>query len=192
MAVSSIRKKGVKEMKKLISCLSLIILALSMSVVGQDKADQKQDKAVKKQDKAEKKNGKMKSGNVEQEVTKLVQDSMEAEKRHDTTFFEKLEAPDYQFIDPGGMVHTKEESLAISKSGDLKFESNNVDEMKVRVYGHTAVVNGQSTVKGTFKDHDISGKYRWTDVYVKRDGNWQLVNSQLTMVQPEMKPEMKP
>jgi len=61
----------------------------------------------------------------------------------------------------------------------------NIDEMKVRVYGDTAVVTGQSTVKGIFKTQDISGKYRWTDVFVKRDGKWQIVNAQLTPVQAQ-------
>ena len=61
----------------------------------------------------------------------------------------------------------------------------NIDEMKVRVYGDTAVVTGQSTVKGMFKTQDISGKYRWTDVFVKRDGKWQIVNAQLTPVQAQ-------
>lgn len=124
-----------------------------------------------------------KSASVEEHLMKLERDAVDAMKRNDISFLENLEAPDYLFIDPAGMVHTREEDLAIARSGDLKIESINIDEMKVRVYGDTAVVTGQSTVKGAFKTQDISGKYRWTDVFVKRNGKWQLVNAQLTPVQ---------
>lgn len=158
-------------MKKATLCVVLIItgflgLAMAQGNSGQATKDKK-------------------SGSVEEELMKLERDGVEAMRRNDISYFEKLEAPDYIFIDPGGMVHTREEDLAIARSGDLKIESMNIDEMKVRVYGDTAVVTGQSTVKGSFKTHDISGKYRWTDVFVKRNGKWQIVNAQLTPIQSQ-------
>jgi ketosteroid isomerase-like protein len=155
-------------MNKLILCLVLIVAAFSVAVKAQGSSGQSaKDK---------------KTASVEEELMKLERDGIEAMKRNDITFMEKLEAPDFLFIDPTGMVHTRDEDLAIARSGDLKIESMNIDEMKVRVYGDTAVVTGQSTVKGAFKTQDISGKYRWTDVFVKRNGKWQLVNAQLTQV----------
>ena len=42
--------------------------------------------------------------------------------------------------------------------------------MSVRVYGDTAVVSYRSTDKGMYKDTDISGQSRWTDVFVKQKG----------------------
>jgi ketosteroid isomerase-like protein len=171
-------------MRNLISCgkasrmgsLFLMIMGLSLAVMGQDKADKKVATA--------------KSGSVEEILMKLERDAAQAALRRDVSFSEKMEAPDFLFIDPAGMVHTREEDLALARSRDLKFESMNIDDMKVRVYGDTAVVTGQSTVKGKYKDQDISGKYRWTDVFVKRKGEWQLVNGQLTTIQsmPETKP----
>ena len=47
--------------------------------------------------------------------------------------------------------------------------------MKVRAYGDTAVVTYVTTDKGKFKGQDISGRYRWTDVFVRRGGTWQIV-----------------
>jgi ketosteroid isomerase-like protein len=154
-------------MYRLILCLVLIIAGFSVVVKAQGGQAAKDKK----------------SASVEEHLMKLERDAVDAMKRNDISFLENLEAPDYLFIDPAGMVHTREEDLAIARSGDLKIESMNIDEMKVRVYGDTAVVTGQSTVKGAFKTQDISGKYRWTDVFVKRNGKWQLVNAQLTPVQ---------
>jgi ketosteroid isomerase-like protein len=158
-------------MNKLILCL--VVIVAGYSVVARAQASSGQSTKDTK------------SGGVEEHLMKLERDGIEAMKRNDISFMENLEAPDFLFIDPGGMVHTRDEDLAIARSGDLKIESMNIDEMKVRVYGDTAVVTGQSTVKGMFKTQDISGKYRWTDVFVKRNGKWQLVNAQLTPVQAQ-------
>jgi len=55
-------------------------------------------------------------------------------------------------------------------------------DMKVHVYGDTAIVTGLNTTKGTFKGKDTSGAYRFTDVFVKRDGRWQVVATRASLV----------
>jgi hypothetical protein len=45
------------------------------------------------------------------------------------------------------------------------------------------VAAGNSTIKGTYKGQDISGKYRFTDTWVKRNGKWQGAASQSTKIQ---------
>lgn len=57
-------------------------------------------------------------------------------------------------------------------------------DMKVHVYGDVAVVTGQNTIKGTWEDipRNISGPYRFTDVFVKRAGRWQCVASQSSRI----------
>jgi len=51
------------------------------------------------------------------------------------------------------------------------------------VFGETAVVSYATTDKGKYKDRDISGRYRWMDVFVHRNGKWQIVASQGTPIQ---------
>jgi Ketosteroid isomerase homolog len=68
------------------------------------------------------------------------------------------------------------------KSGDLKIESSTNEDMKVQVHGDTAVVTYRSTDKGNYKGNDLSGQYRWTDVFVKRNGRWQIVAGQGTRI----------
>ena len=65
-----------------------------------------------------------------------------------------------------------------SDSGSL--ESTVLRDMKVRVYGNTAVVTGTDTERGVYHGKDSSGKYLWTDVFVHRNGRWQAVSSQST------------
>jgi hypothetical protein len=52
--------------------------------------------------------------------------------------------------------------------------------MKVQVYGNTAVATYRTTDKGKYKDFDISGQFRWIDVFVKQSGGWQVVATQGT------------
>ncbi len=55
--------------------------------------------------------------------------------------------------------------------------------MKVQVAGaDMAVVTYKSDDAGSYKGRDISGRYRWTDVLVKRDGRWQFLVSQGTAI----------
>ena len=54
---------------------------------------------------------------------------------------------------------------------------------KVRLYGDTAVVTGRSTAKGKDQQGAIDEQRRWTRVFVRQDGRWQLVHFQGTLVQ---------
>jgi hypothetical protein len=102
-----------------------------------------------------------------------------------TASFEKYLAPNATLVDPGGEMMNKTQTIALFKSGDLKFESSKIDDMKVTLYGNTAIVTYRTTDKGKFKERDISGQVRWTDTWVKLKGKWLLVSSQGTMIMPE-------
>jgi ketosteroid isomerase-like protein len=70
---------------------------------------------------------------------------------------------------------------------DLKASGNSLDTfemgpMKVRIFGNTAVVTGSDTEKSMENGKDTSGKYIWTDVFVKQNGKWRAVASQSTKV----------
>jgi hypothetical protein len=52
--------------------------------------------------------------------------------------------------------------------------------MTVRIFGNTAVVTGSDTEKSMENGKDTTGKYVWTDVFVKQNGKWRAVASQST------------
>jgi ketosteroid isomerase-like protein len=123
-----------------------------------------------------------KPGGAEQELIRIEQQMTDALLKGDATANERYLAEGYVFTAPDGTVQDKARAVADVKSGDLKFQSSKLDDIKVRVYGDTAVVTYGSTDNGTYKGKDISGKYRWTDVFVKRNGKWQIVSGQGTPV----------
>ena len=115
------------------------------------------------------------AANVEQDLKKIEQEMLDALLKGDTSAAKKYVADTFIFTAPDGETSTKAEFIADVTSGDLKIEASTNSDMKVQSYGTAAVVTYRSTDKGTYKGHDISGEYRWTDFFVNKGGQWQLV-----------------
>jgi ketosteroid isomerase-like protein len=124
-----------------------------------------------------------KTRGVEDQIKKQEQNWAQATVKEGAAAVDQYEADDIMDTDPSGRVTDKTQDKADLSSGDLKFQSIELSELKVHVYGDTAVAAGTSTVKGTYKGQDISGKYRFTDVWVKRNGKWHAAASQSTKLQ---------
>ena len=115
---------------------------------------------------------------TEQTLMKMEQEMADAILKGDTSVWDRYSDANSVFTDPTGMMMNKAQSMAMFKSGDLKFESIKMDNMKVQMFGNTAIVTYTSMDKGTYKGRDISGEYRWTDVFTKMGGKWKLVAGQ--------------
>ena len=122
------------------------------------------------------------SGTIEQQIKDLEKQWADAELKQDAVALDRILADDIVEIESTGQVQTKAEDLADLKSGEFKLESLSFGDMKVRVFGNVAVVNGPYTMKGTYKGKDISHEGHFTDVFVKRQGRWQCVSTQSTPV----------
>jgi ketosteroid isomerase-like protein len=96
-----------------------------------------------------------------------------------------LLADDYIGISANGTVETKAQELAQSKAGTLRIQSLNLNDLKVRVYGDTAVVTSQAQLTGVNGQSDISGNYRYTRVYNKRLGQWKIVSFEASRIHDE-------
>jgi hypothetical protein len=96
--------------------------------------------------------------------------------------FEKYTGDDIARIPGNGTVLTKADILDGFRSGKIKVESLENSDIKIRIYGHTAVATGTSTRKETFMGARVSGGSRWTRVLVKRNGVWQTVLFQNTNI----------
>ena len=121
------------------------------------------------------------SENVEKEITQLERDWGEAFAKRDLVALDRILGDDHSVISKDGSVLTKAQELA--KHGDSADELFDFEPMKVRVFGDTAVVTGGHKEKSQYQGRDTSGHYRWMDVFVKRNGRWQAVASELTRVE---------
>ncbi len=117
------------------------------------------------------------------EILDMERQARDASLHRDADFSQKTLAEDYVAITPLGQVTTKQDTLSARKSGQLRYETINVSDMVVRVYGDTAVVTARADVRGHQLGEDFSGPYRYTRVWVRRTGHWQAVSYQATVTQ---------
>jgi ketosteroid isomerase-like protein len=107
--------------------------------------------------------------------------------QNDVATINRLLADDYLGINPNGTLETKADALAQQRSGTVKISSIEPDNVKIRVYGDTAVVTSQVAVEGHDGDRDISGRYHYTRVYSRRDGEWKVVSFEQSRITPGSK-----
>ena len=119
------------------------------------------------------------------EILKLEELRNQAVLHGDVAALDQMTSDDYTFITLRGEMRTKQEILNGFKSGSFHYDSREIADLKVRVYGsNTAVVTGRSMQKGTENGKDYSGDYLFTRVYVKQNGRWLTVALQATLIRP--------
>ena len=119
---------------------------------------------------------------VQAQLTKLEMDRAVAVVKGDIATLDKYTSDDYVLINMNGHMAGKSEMIEGFKSGASKLTSEELSDLKVRVYGNTAVVTGKADVKGTLGGADATGQILFTRVYVKKDGRWQSTSLQQTRV----------
>jgi hypothetical protein len=118
---------------------------------------------------------------TDQEVLKLDQTLMDAFLKKERATFEPLLADDYVYIHSNGTMTNRREEIAQTMSADVKWTASNLSNLKVRIYGDAAVVTGALTHTGSAKGY-VGGARLITHLWVKRNGRWQTVGGQSTIV----------
>ena len=119
---------------------------------------------------------------MQEELLKLEKEFAQAIVKNDVGAIGQLLADDWIIIDPDGGTIDKSRFLDVIKSGALTHELMESDDMRVRIYGDTALVTALTRTKGKFSGQDFTTQERATDVFVKQNGRWQCVFSKLTRV----------
>lgn len=112
----------------------------------------------------------------------LEQDYNDAIAKQDRSLFEKNYAADFSSISgSSGRLMNKPEDIADTVDSGAKLELAETTNMNIRIDGRTAIVTGVFRTKGTdAKGKALDTKIRYTDVWIKRDGRWQVWSSQGT------------
>src|SRR5437773_2539033 len=124
----------------------------------------------------------MKTIKAEEEVLKLEKGLEEAIVKNDPEAIAQFVADDWIIIDPDGGIVNMARFFDVIKSGALMHEMMDSEDLRVRVYGDSAVITGLTRTKGKFMGRDFSTQERATDVFVKRDGRWHCVLTHLTRI----------
>jgi ketosteroid isomerase-like protein len=122
-----------------------------------------------------------------EEVTALERAWIDAARRYDVAWFERALADSFVNTDENGAATGKAAMVADVKNRASKTESMSYEDLKVQAYGDAAVATGITVVKGgSYQGKDNSGRYRWTDTWVKRGGQWQCVASHASKIPADL------
>jgi len=117
---------------------------------------------------------------MEEELLKLEDEFARAVAGNDVDALDGLLANDWIIVEPDGSIIDKARFLGVIRSGALSHESVESTDLRVRLYGNTAVVTALTTTKGKFMGQDFASCERATDIFVKQTDRWQCVFTQLT------------
>jgi ketosteroid isomerase-like protein len=117
---------------------------------------------------------------VRQELLRVETDFAKAVISNDADAIGKFLGDDWEIIDPDGNIIDKARFLRAIRSGTLTHELMESEGMNVRSYGDSVIVTALTKTKGAFAGQEFTTQERATDVFIKRNGRWQCVFSQLT------------
>jgi ketosteroid isomerase-like protein len=129
---------------------------------------------------------------IEAEVIRIEREWYNATKTHSAEAAKVFLADNAVIVYPDGTAATKADEIRAIESGAMTADTYEMLESKVTVInadsafitGRSTIKNGKYAVPGQKKPIDISGEYRFLDVYARRDGKWQVVASQAVKIDP--------
>jgi hypothetical protein len=101
--------------------------------------------------------------------------------RHDQAFIDRILAEEFVATYDNGVRGDRDLELKLALI-DENVESSTMDEFIIKEYGNTAVVWFTLHLVGPVNGQRVQNDYRFTDVFVLRDGRWQCVSTQSTKV----------
>jgi ketosteroid isomerase-like protein len=114
---------------------------------------------------------------VEALIAQMEKDWTTAIVNKDFATLDRLLANDFNGTSPTAHTYPKTYAIDDLRSGRYVVAKMDLDEISVNVYGDAAVAFTSQEEKSTYDGKDISGHYHYTDVWIKRNGRWQVVAS---------------
>ena len=110
-----------------------------------------------------------------QELKRLEKVWNDAYVRADADALEQLCANDLVVTMTDMVVLNKRSSIAILRSGKVKFERYETSDLGTHVYDRAAVVTGRLQRTRSVQGREVNDEWRFTKVYIRRGGKWLVV-----------------
>ena len=115
------------------------------------------------------------NGNDEQALLQLGREATQAMIKNDHTWIERTFDEKAIYTGGDGTVLTKPQLIELFKARDWHYESANTEDVKVQLFGDTAIMTGWGSQKASYKGTPVNGKTRFTHTVIKRQGQWQII-----------------
>lgn len=100
-----------------------------------------------------------------------------ANLRGDAAALDSLFADSFVMTDSDGVVRPKSEVIGELKAGRIKYAAAKSDQLRIILHGDAAVVSGRWTGTYTHNDKTNNLRERFTNFYVRLNGQWRCVAS---------------
>ena len=115
---------------------------------------------------------------VADELVELSHELVRAVQEHDQGRLDAMLADEFTLDGAAGTLSREE--LLEAAAGPYAIEEFAYHEIDPEIYGNTAVVVSRYRQAARIGDRDASGDLRITDVWIRRDGRWQIVRRHAT------------
>jgi ketosteroid isomerase-like protein len=113
-------------------------------------------------------------------IIALDQERMAAMCRQDLAALKRLLADDLVYTHSSARLDTKQSLMGGMEAGTTVYTGIEPYDVKAQDLGDTVVLTGAAKINVTSNGRPISFGVRFTDVYARRGGDWQMVTWQST------------
>lgn len=109
-----------------------------------------------------------------------------AYQRNDAAALDSLIHDSYTLTDSKGVITTKADDIRDAKAKIVEYSTFHNEDMRVRIYGNSAIVTGRTILKGKARDGtDVDVEVRFTDTVILVDGRWRIVAGHVSRLKPK-------
>lgn len=112
---------------------------------------------------------------AQDDLIRAIEDLAESYKQRDPAAIDRFLAEDFTLADQDGKLYDRAGALALW--AQVHMARSALEDLRVRHYGEVAIATYLWKMEAMVAGKEVSGTYRLTDVWIKRDGIWRLVAS---------------
>jgi ketosteroid isomerase-like protein len=102
--------------------------------------------------------------------------------KNDAEAIGRFLSDDWIIVDPDGGIIDRARFLDVIRSGALTHTAMDSDDVRVRVYGESAVITALMSTVGAYQGHEFTSRERATDFLVRQNCEWRCVATHLTRI----------
>ncbi len=106
----------------------------------------------------------------------------QAELHHDVNAASAMMADSFLYVDGHGQLQSKAQYVAGIGDKSYRPEEIQNEDLKVVMYGDTAIVTSAYIARGTDQGERFEQRGRFVDVWIKLNGKWLCASSQETWI----------
>ena len=124
------------------------------------------------------------TGRAEEELIRVAHEWDRAMVENDAEAIGRYMADDWTIVGSDGSMGDKATFLGLVKSGALSHDVMTSEDLRVRVYGDTAVVTARGVSGGKYQGQAFREVERSSSVFVRQKGQWRCVLTHLSRIAP--------